>query len=97
MTIRISLRGDPGLRTGSLRLGDDLHQLATWHRAADGVVLATTDAGQAITYTAGPEGEGTLSMSGRLWTLRECAWDGLVMTGKAFEVPSDQWMAAAFW
>jgi hypothetical protein len=94
--IRISLRGEPRHRTGSLRIHDDLHELATWHRAADGVVIATTANGVPITLTSGQPGHGTLSMAGRLWTLSGITRDGDVIAGEAREVPSDQWMDANF-
>ena len=96
MTLRISLRGERSHRTGSLRLGEDLHELASWHRAADGVVLATTALGVALTLTAGEEGCGTLSMAGRLWALRGIARDGDVIAGEAVEVPGDEWLGRVF-
>ena len=34
MTIRIRLRGSPGMRSGTLRIAAESWELATWHRAA---------------------------------------------------------------
>lgn len=96
MTIRISLRGPPGQRTGTLRLGDEAHELARWRQAADGLVKAATDTGVDITITSAGDGTGTLSMAGRLWSLAGVARDGDVVTGRAVEVPADRWMEAAF-
>lgn len=94
--IRATFHKQNGIRTGHVTVCGDRHELATWHRAADGVLLATTDQGVPVTLTAGTPGCGTLSMAGRLWSLRRIVRDGDVVVGEAMEVPRDQWMDAAF-
>lgn len=94
--IRASFHRANGIRTGTLRLGDDHYTLASWHRAADGVLLATTDAGVEITMTSDGANGGALTMAGRHWWLRDLTRDGDTLTGEAVEGVSDQWMAEAF-
>jgi len=96
MTIRISLRGSPGIRTGTLRIGTEAWELVSWHRRAAGVVVATTDQGQEVTFTTDGAGGGSISFGGRHWFLREIAWAGTTMTGVAHEGVSDKAMAAMF-
>lgn len=96
MTIRISLRGEPRHRTGTLRIGTEAWELVSWHRRAAGVGVATTDAGQEVTFTTDGAGGGAVSFAGRYWTLREIAWAGTTMTGEAQEGVSDKAMAEMF-
>jgi hypothetical protein len=99
--IRISLRGAQKFRTGTMALNAERHELASWHLAADGVVIATTDQGVQITMSSDGRGGGTLTMPGRVWSLSGITRDGDVMTGEAVEekptvLVSDAEMAAMF-
>lgn len=96
MTIRISLHGEPRHRTGTLRIHAESWSLASWRRRAAGVVVATTDAGQEVTFTTDGQGGGAISFGGRNWFLREIAWAGTTMTGVAADGVSDKAMAAMF-
>jgi len=91
--IRITLHGDPGHRTGVLRIHAETWPLVTWHRRAAGMVVATTDDGKEVTFTTDGKGGGWISFGGRHWELRGIAWDGATMTGVADEYPSDAWLA----
>lgn len=91
--IRLTLHGDPGHRTGVLRINAESWPLVTWHRRAAGMRVATTDDGHEVTYTESGDGGGWISFAGRGWRLTGIAWDGATMTGQAVEYPSDAWLA----
>lgn len=82
MTITITLRGDPGIRTGTIQIGASTWQLATWHKQAGGEVHATTDDGKRVTL-ATHAGNGGITIGADWWALSDCKWAGLVMTGVA--------------
>jgi hypothetical protein len=94
--MRISLRGSPGFRTGTLTIHNERWELASWHRRAAGMVVATTDAGQEVTFTTDGQGGGHISFGGRHWVVRGIAWNDTTMTGEAAEGVSDGAMAEMF-
>lgn len=94
--IRITLHGDPGHRTGVLRIHAETWPLVTWHRRAAGMVVATTDDGHEVTFTTNGKGGGWISFAGRGWRLTGIAWADTTLTGTAEEYPSDRYMAEMF-
>ena len=103
MTLHIHLTTNP--RAGAIRIHADTHQLATWHKAADGLMLATTTDGQRVTLaTNEPDDNGWISggltignaADAPRWQLFKCRKDGAVLAGHAQVVVSDAAMAAMF-
>lgn len=93
--IRITLRGDPGHRTGTLQIRDQAHELATWYRGGDaGHVNATTSDGVQVTLAL-DKGNGGITIGSRCHHIRNARWDGLTMTGDAVGV-TDAEMEAMF-
>lgn len=101
--ISITLTTNP--RTGTIRLHADTHQLATWHKAADGLMLATTTDGQRVTLaTNEPDENGWISggltignaADAPRWQLFKCRRDGAVLRGQAQTVVPDAFMAEMF-
>lgn len=82
MTIRITLRGDPGMRTGTIELDGTTWPIVTWFRQSGGEVHATTDDGKRVTLAL-DEGTGGIAIGDDWWELADCKWAGLVMTGTA--------------
>ena len=97
--IRIELRGDPGMRTGQVQIGEGVHEyqwhLVSWHKQAGGEVHATTDDGERVTLAL-DAGSGGITIGARRWNLAGCKWSGATMTGHATEPVSDAEMAAQF-
>jgi Lon protease-like protein len=101
--IRISLHSNP--RHCSIRVGDTLHELATWHRAGDGLMLATTTDGQRVTLaTEEPDEHGHIAgalcigntVRAPRWAIHRATKAGAVLTGQAHLVPDDWEMATLF-
>lgn len=98
--IHIHLSTHP--RTGTITIHGERFDLATWHRAGEGQMHATTTDGERVTLAAedGEEGiAGSITigntLAARIWSIRDGVRDGatLTLTGTAYEVPSDQWLA----
>lgn len=101
--ISVTLTTNP--RAGTIRLHADTHQLATWHKAADGLMLATTTDGQRVTLaTNAPDENGWISggltigngTDAPRWQLFKCRKDRAVLAGHAQVVVSDAAMAEMF-
>ena len=95
LTITITLRGDPGHRTGSVQIGTRTFGIASWHKQAGGEVHATTGDGQRVTL-ATDNGSGGITIGGERWNLAGCVWRGAEMTGAATVPVSDAEMAGMF-
>lgn len=80
--IRITLRGDPGMRTGTIELYGTAWPIVTWFRQSGGEVHATTDKAERVTL-AMDAGTGGITIGGDWWQLSGCKWTGPVMTGDA--------------
>jgi hypothetical protein len=94
--IRITLRGDPGHRTGTIDLDDQTYQIATWYRGGDaGHVNATSSNGEQITLAL-DRGNGGITIGRSFWHIRRAAWVGLVMTGETLGRVTDAEMARMF-
>ena|GEM_PF-5402429 len=87
--------------TGTLAIGDQSWVVLQWRRLVPddpGATRGITDCGQNITLGLSDKAEdgtrgGSLTLGNTndaaIWTLRELRFDGGVMTGLAYAVPSD--------
>jgi hypothetical protein len=86
-------------RAGTIRIHGETWTLATWHKAAEGQMHATTLDGERVTL-AMDEDSGSLTigntLDARRWTIREAVKDGATLEGVALEAPSDAYMADMF-
>lgn len=105
--ISVTLTTNP--RAGTIRVGEGVQEyqwvLATWHRAADGMMLATTTDGQRVTLATEAADEngwisGGLTIGNAAdaprWQLFKCRREGAVLSGHAQVVVPDAYMAAMF-
>lgn len=101
--ITITLTTNP--RAGTIRIDAATHQLAFWHTAGPGLMLATTTDGQRVTLATEVADEhgwirGGLTIGNAAdaprWLLFKCRRDGAVLAGHAQLVPSDAFMAEMF-
>lgn len=90
--IRITLKGDPGHRTGTVTIDSQTWQLVTWFRQADGHIQSTTDDAKRVTLAL-DAGRGGITIDRTHWFISGAAWAGLVMTGTATPGVSDAEMA----
>ena len=98
--IRVTLSTPP--RTGTITIHGERFDLVTWHRAGDGLMLATTTDGERVTLATedgGDEITGSITIgntpAARIWSIRDGVRDtaARTLTGTAYEVPSNQWLA----
>jgi hypothetical protein len=87
-------------RAGTITIHGETWTLATWHKAAEGQMHATTTDGERVTLatTDGEDGiTGGITIgntpAARIWTIRHGVRNGATLTGTAYPVPSDQWLA----
>lgn len=105
--ISVALTTNP--RAGTIRIGEGVQErqwaLATWHRAAEGLMLATTTDDQRVTLaTNAPDEHGWISGGLTIgnapdaprWQLFKCRKDGAVLAGHAQVVVPDAYMAEMF-
>ena len=95
MSITITLRGDPGHRTGTVQVSTTTANLVTWHKTGDGHIQSTTANGERVTLAL-DNGSGGITIGARRWNLAGCKWVGAVMTGTATDPVSDAEMAVQF-
>jgi len=84
----ISLHLSTNPRAGTITIHGERWTLATWHKAAEGQMHATTSDGERVTLAMGEEVSGlTIGNTGsaRRWTIREVVKDGAAFTGVALE------------
>jgi hypothetical protein len=93
--IHITLRGDPGLRTGTIDLDGDTHEIVTWHKQAGGEVHATTDKGLQVTLALSG-GAGGITIGRAFRFISGATWQGTTMTGQTMAGVSDPEMARMF-
>jgi hypothetical protein len=101
--ISVTLTTNP--RAGTIRIHAATYELATWHNAGQGLMLATTTDGQRVTLaTNAPDENGWISggltigntLDAPRWRLFKCRKDGAVLSGHAQVVVSDAAMAEMF-
>ncbi len=95
--IHIHLSTHP--RTGTITIHGERFDLATWHRAGEGQMHATTTDGERVTLATADDGDGIHggmcignTLAARRWTIRDGVRDGATLTGTAYPVPSDEWL-----
>jgi hypothetical protein len=91
--IHLTLTTNP--RGGTITIRGERWTLATWHKAGEGQMHATTTDGERVTLAMGEEVSSlTIGNTGsaRRWTIREVVKDGAAFTGVALEAPSDAWL-----
>lgn len=96
----IHLRLSTHPRAGTITIRGERWTLATWHTVAKGQMHATTTDGERVTLATedGEEGiAGSITIgntpAARIWSIRDGVRDVATLTGTAYEVPSDQWLA----
>jgi hypothetical protein len=95
----ISLHLSNHPRTGTITIHGERWTLATWHKAAEGQMHATTTDGERVTLATADEDDGITGSltigntpAARIWTIKRGVRDGATLTGTAYPVPSDQWL-----
>jgi len=81
-------------RAGTITIHNERWTLATWHKAAEGQMHATTTDGERVTLATGDDVSSLTignDLAARRWTIREVEKDGPTFTGVALEAPSDAW------
>jgi hypothetical protein len=84
--IAIHLTHQP--RGGTITIHGERWTLATWHKAAEGQMHATTTDGERVTLAIGEEVSGLTignTEDARRWTIREVEKNGASFTGVALE------------
>lgn len=91
--IAIHLTTNP--RAGTIRIHGETWTLATWHKAAEGQMHATTTDGERVTLAMDDDSGGITignTLDARRWTIREVVKNGASFEGVALEAPSDDWL-----
>lgn len=91
--IAIHLTTNP--RAGTITIHGETWTLATWHKAAEGQMHATTTNGERVTLAMVEDSGGLTignTLDARRWTIREAVKDGAAFTGVALEASSDAWL-----
>ena len=91
--IHLTLTTNP--RTGRITIHGETWNLATWHKAAEGQMHATTTDGERVTLAMDDDHGGITignTLDARRWTIREAVKDGATLEGVALEAPSDAWL-----
>lgn len=88
--ISVTLTTNP--RAGRITIHGESWTLATWHKAAEGQMHATTTDGERVTLAMDEDSGGITignTLDARRWTIRDAVKDGSTLEGVAFEAPSD--------
>ncbi len=84
--IHLHLSTNP--RAGTICIHGETWILATWHKAAEGQMHATTSDGERVTLAIGEEVSGLTignTLDARRWTIREAVRNGTALEGVALE------------
>lgn len=83
-------------RAGQITIHGERWTLATWHKAAEGQMHATTTDGERVTLAMDDDSGGLTignTAAARIWNIRHGVREGATMTATAYPVPSDEWLA----
>lgn len=81
-------------RAGRITIHNETWTLATWHKAGEGQMHATTTDGERVTLAMDEDSGGLTignTLDARRWTIREAVRNGATLDGVALEAPSDAW------
>lgn len=84
--IHLHLSTNP--RSGTIRIHGETWTLATWHKAGEGQMHATTTDGERVTLAMDEDSGGLTignTLDARRWTIREAVKDGATLEGVALE------------